>query len=56
MVGGAPTALSEEEPGTEVAVLRTIRSCRTIHHSDGNAGGAVEAGAALARSQGKGVV
>ena len=38
------------------AVLRTIRSCRTIHHSDGNAGGAVEAVAALARSHGKGAV
>ena len=41
---------------TEVAVLRTIRSCRTIQHPDGNAGGAVEAVAALARSHGKGAV
>jgi hypothetical protein len=38
------------------AVLRTIRSCRTIQHPDGNAGGAVEAVAALARSHGKGAV
>jgi hypothetical protein len=38
------------------AVLCTIRSCRTIQHPDGNAGGAVEAVAALARSHGKGEV
>ena len=40
------------------AVLRTIRSCRTIQHLDGNAGGAVKAVAALqlARSHGKGAV
>jgi hypothetical protein len=53
-----PPALSRGAVRSEAsfAVLRTIRSCRTIQHPDGTAGGAVEAIAALARSHGKGAV